>query len=93
MLDATGGTNSQNRPVVMIISMDGEMKNSCLLTTITVDETSSSFTRILQAFQIFYGRDVYNRNKTVFSDSDEQITGSIDSIISRGYFNNCNFTT
>jgi hypothetical protein len=86
MLDATGGTNSQKRPVVMIVSMDGEMKNTCLLTTITVDETSSSFMRILQAFRMIYGRDVCNRIKTFFSDGDEQITGSIDSNISRGSF-------
>jgi len=85
MLDATGGTNSQKRPVVMIVSMDGEMKNTCLLTTITVDETSSSFMRILQAFRMIYGRDVCNRIKTFFSDGDEQITGSIDSNIS--YYN------
>jgi hypothetical protein len=69
MLDATGGTNSQRRPVVMIVSMDGEMKNTCLLTTITVDETSSSFMKILQAFQVIYGRDVCNRIKTFFSES------------------------
>jgi len=86
MLNATGGTNSQRRPVVMIVSMDGEMKNTCLLTTITVDETSSSFMKILQAFQVIYGRYVCNRIKTFFSDGDEQITGCIDSNINRGSF-------
>lgn len=86
MRDATGGTNSQKSPVVMMVSMDGKMKNTCLLTSISVDETSNSFMNILQAFQMIYGKDVCSRVKTSFSDGDEQITGSIDSYIYRGSF-------
>ncbi len=47
MLDATGGTNSQKRPVVMMAFMDGDIKNICLITIISVDKTSNSFMNIL----------------------------------------------
>ncbi len=47
MLDAMGGTNSQKRPVILVVSIDGEMRNICLLTSVTVDETGKSFSSVL----------------------------------------------
>ena len=90
MLDATGGTNSQSRPVIQLVSLDGECKNICLLTCITIDETGGRFTTVLNAFGTIYGRIVCQRVKTFFSDGDDQITDSVDSkILSGTYDHEC----
>ena len=91
MLDATGGTNSQSRPVIQLVSLDGECKNICILTSITIDETAGRFLTVLNAFSTIYGRIVCQRINTFFSDGDDQITDTVDSkILSGAYHPECN---